>query len=79
MAHLTAASSPAKLCIYFPRGGTIDIEMKYIGHRSIPYRGLSNPHFPPFFSCASDFLDLSETSACKSTTSIPSLEQCVLM
>ena len=76
--HLTAATSPTNLCLDFSSGDTVDIEMKDIGHRRIPYRDLSNSHFPPSFYCAYDFIASSDTSACRITATIPSLYQSVL-
>ena len=63
MSHLTATASPTKLCLEFSSGDTVDLEMKDIGRRRIPSRDLSNSHFPPSFSCASDFLASSDKSA----------------
>ena len=79
MSQLTADASPKKLCLEFSSGYTVDLEMKEIGRRRIPSRDLSNSQFPPAFSCASDFLDSSETSDYKSTDPIPYLEQSFLM
>ena len=79
MAHLTAAAFPTNLCLDFYIGDTVDIGMKDIGRRRIPSRDLSNSHFLPSFSCASDFIAPSETSYYRSTDTIPSLDQSVLM
>ena len=40
MAHLTAAASPAKLCLDFLSDNTVDLDMREIGRRRIPYRDL---------------------------------------
>ena len=50
-----------KLCIEFFSEDTVDLDMKGIGNRHIPSRDSSNSHFPPSFSCASDFLASSDT------------------
>ena len=63
MAHLTAAASPKNLHLDFFSGDTVNLEMKEISRRHIPSRDFPNSHLPPYFSCASDFLDSSETSA----------------
>ena len=57
MDHLTETDSPTHLCLGFSNGDTVDLEMKEIGRRQISSRELSNSHFPPFFSCASDLLN----------------------
>ena len=79
MAHLTEAAYPTKLCLDFYSGNTVYLEMKDISRRHINSRDFSNSHFPPSFSCASDFLASYETSACKRTSTIPSLDQSVLI
>ena len=79
MAHLTAYFFSTKLFLDFYSDNTVDIEIKEIGRRRIPSRYLSNSHFLPDFSCTSDFLASSHTSACKSTAPIPYLDQSVLM
>ena len=61
MSHFTVAASLTKLCIEFSSEDTVDLDMKGIGNRHIPSRDLSNSHFPPSFSCASDFLASSDT------------------
>ena len=77
--HLTVAAYPKKRCLEFSSGDTDDIHMIDIGRRLIPSRDLSNSQFPYSFSCASDFIDSSETSAYRITSPIPSLDQYVLM
>ena len=79
MAHLTAFSFPAELCIDFYSGNTVDLDMKDIGRRRITSRELTNSHFPTSFSCACDLLSLSETSTFRSTDTIPYLDQSVLI
>ena len=79
MAHITEAISTTKLCPDFSSGDNVDIEMEYIGCRSIPSRDLSNSHFLLYFSCASNFLASYEIYACRSTSPIPSLDQSVLV
>ena len=63
MTHLTVAASPTKPYIDFSGGNTVDLDMKEIGCRRITSRDLSNSHFPTSFSCASDFLAYTDTSA----------------
>ena len=79
MSHITVYASTTKLCLDFFSCDTVDIEMKEIGRSRISSRDLSNSYFPPEFSCASDFIASSETSYCKSTAPIPSLDQYVLV
>ena len=67
-----------KLCIEFPGGDTIDLDIKDIGRRRIPSRDLSNSHLLTSFYCASDFIASSDTSSGISTSPIPSLDQDVL-
>ena len=74
MAHLTEADSPTKLCLDFYSGETVYLDMKDIGRRRTTYIDFSNSHFPLSFSCAYDLLASSETSACRSTATTPSLE-----
>ena len=40
IAHLIAAASPTKLCLDFSSGSTVDLDMKEIGRRRIPYWSL---------------------------------------
>ena len=79
MAHLTAAASTTKLHLDFSSIDTVDLDMKEIGSGRIPSREFSNSHFPPSFSCASEFIVSSYTSAYKSTTTILSLNWSILM
>ena len=79
MTHLNAADSPTKLCIEFYSGNTVDLETKGICCSCIPSKDLSNSHTPPYFYCDSEFLASTESSACRSTSSIPYLGQTVLM
>ena len=76
---LTASYSPTKVYLEFSSGDSNDIEMKEIVRRPIPSRDLSNLHFPPYFSCDSDFIASAKSSACRITITIPSLDQYVLM
>ena len=56
--HLTTAVYPTKLFLELFSGDTVDLDMKEIGHRLIPYRYFSNSHSPPSFYCAYDFLPM---------------------
>ena len=77
MAHITTADYTTKKCLHFSCGDIIDTEMNKIGHRRIPSRDLSNSHFRQAFSCASAFLDSSESYSWRSTSPILSLNQSV--
>ena len=79
MDHLTETASPTKLCIEFSSDDTVDTKMKEIGNRRIPFRDLPNSHFKMSFYFDSYFLVSSEKSACRSTTTIPYLDQSILM
>ena len=70
---------PTKTCLEFSSGDTVDLEMKEISRRHIPYRDMSNSHFPLIFSCAYEFLASSDTSSFRSTAPVPSLDQYFLM
>ena len=75
----TVTAYPTKLCLELSSGNTIDLEIKEIGGRCIPSRDLSNSHFLLSFSVAYDFITSYETSNCRSTTPISSLDQSIFM
>ena len=77
--HLTVAASTTDICLDFSSGDTVDLEMKENGCRRIPSREFSNSHFPQSFSYASNFIDSSETSTCRTTDTIKYFDQSVLM
>ena len=74
--HLTVADSPTKLCLKLSRVDIVDLEMKQIGRRHIPYRDFSNSQFLQYFSCASNFLVSPESYACKR---LPPFHHCTSM
>ena len=79
IAHLTADTSPTKLCLDFSSGDTFDLEMKEIGRRRIHSREFSNSQFTLYFYFDSDFIASYETYACRRTAPIKSLDQSIFM
>ena len=61
MAQLNVDDSPTKLCLKCFSGDTVDLKMKLIGRRRIPFRDLSNSHFPLDFTCVSVFIASTES------------------
>ena len=79
MDDITLDASPTKLRLKFSSWDTIDLEMKEFGRKQILSREFTNSHFPPAFSCASNFLASTESFACRITAPIPSFYQYILI
>ena len=74
IAHLTLDASPKNPCLKFSNGDTVALDKKEIGFKRSTSRDLSNSYFKSYFYCASDFLSSTDSSTCRSTATIPSLD-----